>query len=60
MLNIIIMLCLLKIDNDRLVTSLVYCAIYDQLLVLRALGGASYRTCIILVVVRMTAPLAAR
>ena len=32
------------IENDRLVTSLVYCAIYAQLLVLRALGGASYRT----------------
>ena len=44
------------IENDRLVTSLVYCAIYAQLLVLRALGGASYRTGIILVVVRMTAP----
>ena len=29
-------------------TSLVYCAIYAQLLVLRALGGASYRTGIIL------------
>ena len=37
-------------------TSLVYCAIYAQLLVLRALGGASYRTGIILVVVRMAAP----
>ena len=46
------------IENDRLVTSLVYCAIYAQLLVLRALGGASYRTGIILVVVRMAAPLA--
>ena len=46
------------IENDRLVTSLVYCAIYAQLLVLRALGGASYRTGIILVVVvvRMAAP----
>ena len=48
------------IENDRLVTSLVYCAIYSQLLVLRgvvrALGGASYRTGIILVVVRMAAP----
>ena len=43
------------IENDRLVTSLVYCAIYAQLLVLRALGGASYRTGIILVV-RMAAP----
>ena len=43
------------IENDRLVTSLVYCAIYAQLLVLRALGGASYRTGIILVVVRMAA-----
>ena len=43
------------IENDRLVTSLVYCAIYPQLLVLRALGGASYRTGIILVVVRMAA-----
>ena len=32
------------------------CAIYAQLLVLRALGGASYRTGIILVVVRMAAP----
>ena len=42
------------IENDRLVTSLVYCAIYAQLLVLRALGGASYRTGIILV--RMAAP----
>ena len=41
------------IENDRLVTSLVYCAIYAQLQVLRALGGASYRTGIILVVVRM-------
>ena len=37
-------------------TSLVYCAIYAQLLVLRALGGASYRTGIIPVVVRMAAP----
>ena len=37
-------------------TSLVYCAIYAQLLVLQALGGASYRTDIILVVVRMAAP----
>ena len=37
-------------------TSLVYCAIYAQLLVLRALGGASYRTGIILVVGRMAAP----
>ena len=37
-------------------TSLVYCAIYAQLLVLRALGGASNRTGIILVVVRMAAP----
>ena len=47
------------IENDRLVTSLVYCAIYAQLLVLRALGGASYSTGIILVVVvRMAAPLA--
>ena len=46
------------IENDRLVTSLVYCAIYAQLLVLRPLGGASYRTGIILVVVRMAAPLA--
>ena len=44
------------IENDRLVTSLVYCAIYAQLLVLRALGGASYSTGIILVVVRMAAP----
>ena len=44
------------IENDRLVTSLVYCTIYAQLLVLRALGGASYRTGIILVVVRMAAP----
>ena len=44
------------IENDRLVTSLVYCAIYAQLFVLRALGGASYRTGIILVVVRMAAP----
>ena len=44
------------IENDRLVTSLVYCAIYAQLLVLRALGGASYRTGIILVVVPMAAP----
>ena len=44
------------IENDRLVTSLVYCAIYAQLLVLRALGGASYRTGIILVVVRIAAP----
>ena len=44
------------IENDRLVTSLVYCAIYAQLLVLRALGGASYRTGVILVVVRMAAP----
>ena len=51
---------MLNIDNDRLVTSLVYCAIYAQLLVLRAFGGASYRTGIILVVVRMVAPLAAR
>ena len=46
------------IENDRLVTSLVYCPIYAQLLVLRALGDASYRTGIILVVVRMAAPLA--
>ena len=37
-------------------TSRVYCAIYAQLLVLRALGGTSYRTGIILVVVRMAAP----
>ena len=37
-------------------TSLFYCAIYAQLLVLRSLGGASYRTGIILVVVRMAAP----
>ena len=44
------------IENDRLVTSLVYCAIYAQLLVLRAHCGASYRTGIILVVVRMAAP----
>ena len=44
------------IENDRLVTSLVYFAIYPQILVLRALGGASYRTGIILVVVRMAAP----
>ena len=44
------------IENHRLVTSLVYCAIYAQLLVLRALGGASCRTGIILVVVRMAAP----
>ena len=44
------------IENDRLVTSLDYCAIYAQLLVLRALSGASYRTGIILVVVRMAAP----
>ena len=44
------------IENDRLVTSLDYCAIYAKLLVLRALGGASYRTGIILVVVRMAAP----
>ena len=44
------------IENDRLVTSLVYCAIYAQLLVLRALGGASHRTGSILVVVRMAAP----
>ena len=44
------------IENVRLVTSLVYCAIYAQLLVLRALGGASYRTGIIPVVVRMAAP----
>ena len=44
------------IENDGLVTSLVYCAIYAQLLVLRSLGGASYRTGIILVVVRMAAP----
>ena len=51
---------MLNIKNDRLVTSLVYCAIYDQLLVLRILGGTSYRTGIILVVVRMAAPLAAR
>ena len=42
------------IENDILVTSLVYCAIYA--LVLRALGGASYRIGIILVVVRMAAP----
>ena len=35
--------------------SLVYCATYAQLLVLRTLGGASYRTGIILVVVRMAA-----
>ena len=46
---------MLNIESDRLVTSLVYCAIYDQLLVLRALGGPSYRTGIILVVVRMAA-----
>ena len=51
---------MLNIENDRLVTSLVYCAIYGQLLVLRALGGASYRTGMILVVVRMAALLAAR
>ena len=51
-------LCKTCIENDRLVTSLVYCAIYAQLLVLHALGGASYRTGIILVVVRMAAPLA--
>ena len=44
------------IENDRLVTSLVYFAIYAQLLVLRAIGGASYRTGIILVVVRMAVP----
>ena len=44
------------IENDRLVTSLVYCAIYAQFMVLRALGGASYRTGIILVVVRMAPP----
>ena len=60
MLNIIIMSCLLNIENDRLVTSLVYCATFAQLLVLRTLGGASYRTGIILVVVRMAEPLAAR
>ena len=47
---------MLNIENDRLVKSLVYCAIYAQLLVLRALGGASYRTGIILVVFRMAAP----
>ena len=41
-------------------TSLVYCAIYAQLLVLRALSGASYRTGIILVVVRMAAHLVHR
>ena len=51
---------MLNIENDRLVTSLVYCAIYDQLLVPHVLSGASYRTGIILVVVRMAAPLAAR
>ena len=44
------------IENGRPVTSLVYCAIYAQLLVLHAIGGASYRTGIILVVVRMAAP----
>ena len=44
------------IENDRLVASPVYCAIYAQLLVLRALGGTSYRTGIILVVVRIAAP----
>ena len=43
------------IENDSLVTSLVYCAIYAQLLVLSALGGASYRTGMILVV-RIAAP----
>ena len=49
------------IENDRLVASLVYCAIYAQLLVLRALGGASYRTGIILVAWRRRQrPLAAR
>ena len=40
--------------------TLVYCSIYAQLPVLRALGGASYLTGIILVVVRMAVPLAAR
>ena len=50
---------MLNIENDGLVTSLNYCAIYAQL-VLRALGGASYRSGIILVVVRMAEPLAAR
>ena len=50
---------MLDIENDILVTSLVYCAIYAQLPVLRALGGAYYLTGIILVVVRMVAPLAA-
>ena len=35
---------MLNIESDRLVTSLVYCAIYDQLLVLRALGDPSYRS----------------
>ena len=33
---------MLNIENDRLVTSLVYCAIYAQLLVLRALGVDSW------------------
>ena len=50
---------MLNIENDRLVTSLFYCAIYAQLLVLRTLGGASYRNGIILVVC-MAAPLAVR
>ena len=50
---------MLNIENDRLVTLLVYCAIYAQLLVLCALGGAFYRTGIILVVVRTATPLAA-
>ena len=45
-------------ESDRLVTSLVFCPMYGQLLVLRTLGGASYRTGIILVVVHMAAPLA--
>ena len=35
---------MLNIENDGLMTSLVYCAIYAQLLVLRALGGAWYYT----------------
>ena len=51
---------MVNIENDRLVTSLVYSAIYDQLLVLRVLGGASYLTSIILVVDRMAVPQAAR
>ncbi len=51
---------MLDIENDRLVTSLVYCAIYAHLPVLRALGGASHLTGIILVLVQMAAPLAAR